>query len=101
MTNGRERSAAELGEDLDDIKRALEALMVELKAGYVAREVYEARHTGLRAEIALEMASMRTETLNVRGVAEGARTLAMWCFGLIATAVVVALVGFLATGGQV
>ncbi len=99
MTAGRERSTAELGEDLDEIKASLAALMTELKSGYVPREVYEARHKGLRAEIALEMAGMRSETSAVRSVAETARVLAMWCFGLLATAVVVALVGFLAAGG--
>jgi hypothetical protein len=97
---GRERSLAELGEDLDEIKGTLAALMAELKSGYVPRELYEARHAGLRAEIALEMASMRTEALAIKSAAEGARDLAKWCFGLLAGAVVVALVGFLATGGS-
>ena len=96
----RERSLAELGEDLDEIKNTLAALMAELKSGYVPRELYEARHAGLRAEIALEMASMRTESLAIRAVSEGARDLAKWCIGLLASAVVVALVGFLATGGS-
>lgn len=58
---GREPSADELAEDFAELKRMLEALMAELKAGYVPRELYEANHRSLRAEIALEMAAMRRD----------------------------------------
>lgn len=99
MAPSREKSTAELGEDIDDIKRMIAEMFNELKTGYVPRELYEARHSGLRAEIALEMAVIRNEAAGVKSTAVSARSLAMWCAGMLASAVVVALVGFLATGG--
>lgn len=121
MTERRVPEAGELAEDLADIKRQLEgvvknqdrrfdALLQELKAGYVPRELYEARHTALRSEVALEMAAIKmqqdadraaakAETISARGVADSAKGLSMWALGLICTAVVVALVGFLVNAG--
>lgn len=95
----RQRSPDEIAEDLEEIKQALHALRGELSAGYVPRELYEARHLALRKEIALEYAAMTREMESVRMVAGGARALAMWCLGTIAVAVITALVGFVATGG--
>lgn len=97
---------AELAEDLDEIKKRLAGIDEKLDARYVPRELYEARHTALRSEIALEMAAIKarqdadrtaaekadTET---RHRAESARGLSMWALGLLCTAVVVAMVGWL------
>lgn len=94
----RERSAEELGEDLDEIKAALDAIRDDLKAGYVPRELYEARHTALRSEVALELAAIKAQAEADRKTTEGARHIAMWALGMVASAVIVALVGFLVAG---
>ena len=86
----RERGLAELGEDLDEIKQALAELRGELRDHYVPREVYEFRHEALRSEVTKELARISRD-------ATQARTVAMWALGLICSAVVVALVGWLVT----
>lgn len=105
----RERSPEELGEDLDEIKATLADLRSELRQGFVPRELYDARHLGLRSEVALEMAAIKAQqdadrlaaekaNLASQTKAEGARVLSMWALGLICSAVIVALVGFLVAG---
>jgi len=102
--------AEELAEDLAEIRRQLEsvvkdqgrrfdALMQELKSGYVPRELYEARHTALRSEIALEMAAIKSQADADRNTSASARAISMWALGLICSAVVIALVGFLVNQG--
>lgn len=109
----RERSPVELGEDLDEIKAGVSELRREVKsalADLLPRELYEARHTALRSEIALELAAIKAQqesdrlsaakaTGDVGKTAEGARAIAMWALGILASAVVISLVGWLATGG--
>jgi hypothetical protein len=99
----RERTIEEVGEDLDEIKAALTSLSDKLDQRFVPRELYEAKHESLRHEIAREFASLkaameRGDTHN-ENVANAARTLAQWCFGTVAVAVITALVGFLVAGG--
>ena len=88
-----------LATDLREIAERLSRMEEKLDQRFVPRELYEARHTSLRSEIALELAAMRQQQTTDRAVAAAAKALSMWAVGLIASAVVVALVGFLATGG--
>jgi phage baseplate assembly protein W len=91
--SGRIRTIEEVGEDLDEIKQSLADLSTKLDQRYVPRELYEAKHEALRQEIAREVASLRIE-------ASSARALALWCFGLLAGSVVVAVVAWaVASGG--
>lgn len=103
----RERTPAELGEDLDEIKAAVRELMAELKAAYVPRDLYEARHTALRSEVATELAhiqaDMKTKASSetVRSAvskAETAQRIAWGVLILLAGIIVTALVGFLQAG---
>lgn len=90
---------AELYEDLREISERLARMEEKLDAKYVPREVYEARHTALRSEVALELANIRATQDSDRKTAHSAKQLAQWCMGMIATAVIVAMVGFLVQGG--
>lgn len=94
----RDRSPAEMAEDLDEIKERLRSIEDRLDARYVPREVYEARHKSLRDEVALQLANIKNQQEADRAIAVSARTTAQWAFGVLATAVVVALVGFLLAG---
>jgi hypothetical protein len=75
----------------------------KLDQRFVPREVYEAKHEALRHEVAREFASLKTAMIAgdaaTDRVAMSARTLAQWCFGVLAVAVITALVGFLVAGG--
>ena len=53
--------AAELAEDIAEIKQRLGNIVDRLERGYVPRELYEARHTALRTEISLELARIRND----------------------------------------
>lgn len=98
MTVPRERTPAELGESLDEIKATLAELHTDMRTSYVPRELYDARHHALRSEIALELAAIKAQADADRETTRGARALSMWALGLIASAVIVALVGFLVAG---
>ena len=98
----RELSLEELAEDFAEIKASLASLnskLDHLDRRFVPRELYEARHAGLRSEINLELTSLRsytdTQVSNASSTAESARALSLWALGILASAVVVALVGFL------
>lgn len=96
----RERTPAELGEDLDELKESLASLHRKLDAlPFVRKDVYDAQHTALRTEIALEMANLTRGVDHVRGVALSSRQLSMWALGLICTAVVAGIVSFLINAG--
>lgn len=99
-----------LSASINEIAERLTRMEEKLDQRFVPRELYEARHTALRSEVALELAaikarqdadrlSLQGELANDRKTAETAKTLAMWAVGLIAAATIVALVGFLQTGG--
>lgn len=90
--------AEELADDLSRIEQRLVRMEEKLDQRYVPRELYEARHTALRSEIALELAGMKRDQEASHKVAEGAKALSMWALGLITSAVVVAMVGFLVAG---
>lgn len=56
---GRTPEPDELAEDIAEIKRSLAELIGRIEAlPFLRLDVYEARHTSLRNEIALEMAAM-------------------------------------------
>lgn len=59
MTTGRVPDLQEVAEDLGRIEERLARMEDKLDARYVPRELYEARHTALRSEIALEVASIK------------------------------------------
>lgn len=87
-----------LAADLREIAERLSRMEEKLDQRFVSRELYEARHTSLRSEIALEFAALRQQQNTDRLTATAAKTLSMWAVGLVASSVVVALVGFLAQG---
>ncbi len=86
--------------DVRDILERLAKMEEKLDQRFLPRELYEANHRSLRSEIALELVAIRQTQETDRATAAAAKSLSMWAVGLIATAVVVALIGFLATGGQ-
>lgn len=87
----RTRTLEEVGEDLDEIKGALGTLSEKLDQRFVPRELYEAKHEALRHEVAREFAAIKAETAS-------AKTLAQWCFAMIAVAIIGAIVTFVAAG---
>jgi hypothetical protein len=99
----RVRTLEEVGEDLDEIKNAVNRLSDKLDQRFVPRELYEAKHEALRHEVAREFASLKAHVERADAsnavTAESARTIAQWCFAVLAVAVVTALVGFLVAGG--
>jgi hypothetical protein len=98
----RTRTTEEIGEDLDEIKAALALLSERLDQRFVPRELYEARHQSLRDEVAREIAVLNAKVeagdAATGKTAESARTLSVWALGVLASAVVIALVGFLLNG---
>lgn len=95
----RVRTLEELGEDLDEIKSGVSGLSDKLDQRFVPRELYEANHRALRSEVALELAAIKAQQEADRKASEGTKAIAMWALGLVASAVIVALVGFLVTAG--
>lgn len=87
-----------MAEDIDEIKTLVSDLGAKIDAKYVPRELYDAHRASLRSEIALELAAIKAQQETDRRTVESARGLSMWALGLIASAVVVALVGFLLAG---
>lgn len=87
-----------MAEDIDEIKTLVSDLGTKIDAKYVPRELYDAHRTSLKSEIALELAAIKAQQESDRKVVDSARGLSMWALGLIASAVVVALVGFLLAG---
>lgn len=97
---GREPSLGELADDVAEIKAMAEAINTKIDSlPYLRVDVYEARHAGLRSEIALEMKGVKQDVIAVRGISENARTLAMWALGVLVVAVVGAIVTFAVSGG--
>jgi hypothetical protein len=98
----RTRTTEEIGEDLDEIKATLALLSDRLDQRFVPRELYEARHQSLRDEVAREIAVVHAKLeagdAATSKVAETARTFAVWALGVLASAVVIGLVGFLING---
>ena len=99
----RTRTLEEVGEDLDEIKAAVNNLSDKLDQRFVPREVYEAKHEALRHEVAREFAALKAHVERgdtaIETTATAARTLAQWCFATVAVAVITALIGFLVAGG--
>lgn len=89
----------ELAEDISEIKSAISKIEEKLDARYVPREVYEARHTSLRSEVALELANIMSQMEGIKNTSESARSLAMWAVGLMASLVIASLVTFVTVGG--
>jgi hypothetical protein len=58
--NPRVPDLQEIAEDLKRIEERTERMEDKLDARFVPRELYEARHTALRSEVALEMASLKS-----------------------------------------
>lgn len=100
----------ELAEAIGDIRTHLQRIEDRLDQRYVPRELYDAKHTALRSEVAMEVAALKAQqdadrlaaerrSGEVRGVATTARIIAMWALGVVVTLSMSALVGFVATGG--
>lgn len=96
---GRVPSIEELAEDMRGLLTEVKELRADLHKQFVPRELYEARHSALRSEIALELAGIRAQQDADRKIGQGAKQLAQWCFGALASAVIVAMVGYLVQGG--
>jgi hypothetical protein len=103
MSTGRTRTLEEVGEDLDEIKVAVQSLADKLDQRFVPRELYEAKHEALRHEVAREFASLKASMergdAHIENKASSAHTLAQWCFGTVAVTVIAAMIGFLVSGG--
>jgi predicted metal-dependent phosphoesterase TrpH len=110
MAAPRVRTLEEVGEDVEEIKDSISKLSDKLDQRFVSRELYEAKHEALRHEVAREFAALKAAVERGDAASEGrakdayvtasnARTLAMWCLGVLAVAVIGAMVGILSTGG--
>lgn len=103
----REPSLGELHEDLGELKAKLDRFTTD----FLPREVYEARHKGLRDNLALELKNLQQEIQalrhsngeqfgNMKELAESADRKAMWAIAMIAITVIGAIVTAVITGGQ-
>jgi hypothetical protein len=110
MEGRRVPDPEDLAAAIVEIRTQLQTMNDKLDKRFVPRELFDAHHRSLQDRVALELAGIRAaqeadrltaerRSTEVKGVAEGARAISMWALGLIASAVVVALVGFLATNG--
>lgn len=103
----REPSTAELADDMAELKVMLADVNSKLdNLPYIRRDVYEARHTSLRSEIALQLAaienSMKTLSTRVGNVEDRHTWIARTAMAGLLLPVVAALVvaALLAGGGS-
>lgn len=102
----REPSTAELADDMAELKATLSEVNSKLdNLPYVRTDVYEARHTSLRAEVALQLAgietTMRALAKRVGTVEERHTWVARTAVAGVLLPVIVALVvGALLAGGS-
>jgi len=87
----RDYSMVELAEDI----AAIHAELVGVRSEMLRKDLYEAHHSALRAEIRLEVENIRTEMKQLESVAGEARAAARWAIGLVGTIFLSAVVGLL------
>lgn len=107
MTAGanRDPSPGELADDLAELKQMLHELTVKIdNLPYLRVDVYEARHTSLRGEVALQLAAMQTSINNAHSLAVAVDGRLTWVAraavgGLLFPIIVAIVVGVLLAGG--
>jgi hypothetical protein len=80
----REYSLAELADGIAEIK----AIVSTLPDKMLSREVFHAEFNGLRTEMHSEISSVRRDIQDVDKRANQARLLALWSFGVLASALI-------------
>ena len=63
-------SAAELVRRIEDVVRSVERLHSTLEASYVRKEVYEAKHEGLRREMSASIKDVADDVAEARRIRE-------------------------------